>query len=153
MASEYSKLFMESSKSVESEGKWGTGEVGFDAIQLNSSVLTEDVPELVITTKIKAKKNVDMITCGFSIKNAAGVPVLGTNNVMQGQSFGVTTDETVTLVWKVPNIFSDGSYDIAFALEGDGVVFDWRDEELSFDVRLQDRTSFMLTPPIVLERE
>lgn len=162
VATAYSKMFIQSSKGKEgaksknkdNSKRWGNGDLQFNNISLKKKTLSGENKELVLETEIRAVNDIDSVTVGFYIKNANGMPIVGTNNqILNIRLRNMSAGDTRKLVWRVPNIFSEGGFDITLALEGDASISDWWEDALHFEVLLENRTPYVVSPKIALEYE
>jgi ABC-2 type transport system ATP-binding protein len=163
IAKQYNRLFMdrqdEADKEQGGKRRWG------DQAALVSSCKTDkksyqggedETVELTVTVTAKeaVKHNVAI---GFLIKNATGVSVLGTNTYEQHQQLGeLQKGESVTVRWRVPNVFGDGKYlvDAAVTSTDGSLNHDWREEVASFRVYRNEYSPYLITPtlPMTIER-
>lgn len=162
VATAYSRMFVKGEDDEKNTGKdkkaaskrWGTGEIQFEKVSLEKKNLSDNDENLVLRTKVKANKNVDRIIVGFYIKNTNGALVLGTNNqILNIRLKDIQVDETRELTWIIPNIFSEGGYDITLALEADATTSDWWEDVLHFETFLEHRTPYIVSPKVKLEQK
>jgi ABC-2 type transport system ATP-binding protein len=155
----YSRMFIEQSASssekdkvkVDDKARWGDRSVLYSKVGLSTGVLS-DQKDLVLTLTANAKKNIDGVIFGFSIKNSAQQIILGTNSQLKRQKVKQLQEgEKVTISWLIPNIFSDGQYVVDSAITlTNGVVCDWWEAAASFTVAKEDHASYLTEPDINL---
>jgi len=154
IAAEYTKLFLEKEDkqlaSLNSGKRWGTGAARYDKVTLENRMI-DLKQELKFSAKVKFNKEVESPIYGYSVKNAAGEYIIGTNTKIKKvqTSSRVDKDET-TIEWTVPNIFADGKYYISVAVgAGDGVTtLDWWEECAAFVVVREERTPYIVNPEV-----
>lgn len=162
IATQYSKMFIESSEEDEepeedlsdlkgSGKRFGNGKVKFSAPKIEKNVLSDDDASLVISTTVTVKHDIDDMVVGFSVEDAAGEQICGTNTQIKGLSFrNLKAGEEKKITWTCPNIFADGTHAIALAAHSaDGVSFyDWWENATRFKVKKTEKTAFKITPKI-----
>lgn len=156
IATAYKKLFQQESDAeevaVESE-RWGDKTVVISNPKLSTKQLADNDEELVLTFSAKATKQVDSPIFGFSITSPSGGTLLGTNNEIKQQRIrSMNEGEKVNFIWKIPNVFSDGTHFInldATHSSGTTVADRW-DNVLSFKVNKTEKTPYVTTPNIHL---
>lgn len=164
VATAYSRMFIEGTRatvtSKTSRGndkkskRWGTGEIQFKTVSLHKDNISDDDDELILKMRIKANKDIDSIVVGFYIKNTNGSLVLGTNNqILNFRIRHMELGEHKDFVWRIPNVFSEGGYDITLALEGEATTSDWWEDALHFETFLERRTPYIVSPRIILEQK
>lgn len=154
VASKYTRMFMEEAKvdgdkEGEGERRWGDGVVTFTKVSVPKKVTADS--DLSFSFVAKAQKDTKGLTFGFLIKNAAGAHILGTNTrIKQLPTTDLKEGEEVEIRWSVPNIFNDGVHyiDPAIVYRGDVQVADWWEEAGSFMSAREERTPYLVNPPI-----
>jgi len=167
VAKEYTKLFLpdrlqareieemnKSAKRGETGRKWGTGGVDMTKLALSKKMFQNDDKEISLTYTIKASKDFsDEIIPGFTIKDAKGDPIFGTNTDIlftKNKKITISAAKDVTTTWTFPNIFNEGKYTVEPAvLSGsNGVTLQWWDEAITFRVINEKSTPYPVTPEI-----
>lgn len=162
VASAYSRMFIKDAKEATSGNKknkkktkrWGTGEIQFEKVSLQKETITDEDDELVLKTRLKANSDIDSILVGFYIKNSSGGFVIGTNNqILNFRIKHMEKNETKDFVWHIPNIFSQGGYDITLDVEGESSISDWWEDALHFEAYPEQTTPYVVSPRIRLEHK
>ncbi len=157
VASQYTRLFNATPKDNDTPEKeavkkrWGSGVVSFTEAYLSPSTLTDDQNEAMLHMSFKADKPSEDLVVGFRLKNNSGQSLLGTNNKIERLRLPkLQAGQTKNLAFSIPNILSEGEYDIDIALEsnGGGIVCDWWEDALRLIVRRQNRSHYIITPNI-----
>ncbi len=157
VAEAYIKMFAQENSSettnLDKENRWGNGKITYEAPVLSSKKLTNE-PSIAVSIKLKAAESVDDPVLGFSVKNAAGVNIFGTNtHIKKSDIKHLDKNDVIELTWVLPNIFSDGSYSIGLAAVNiDGVeTYDWWDDAGEFKVVKEEMTPYIVGPDIQLK--
>lgn len=162
VATSYTRMFMEQEEPADEvetkDRRWGDNALTFTDVKVLPKRVTPEDKEVVISMRAVAKQDVKDPLFGFLIKNAAGIQITGSNNDIERQSIGaLRKDESVDIIWTVPNVFNDGVHfiDPAIVYKGGHQVADWWEEATSFKVFREDKTSYVIRPEIqlVMKRE
>ena len=154
VATKYTRMFIEDAttdnakESNKNKNRWGTGELKFTSPKI---VVNDDFIE--INAEAKAKEKVENVNLGFSISDAAGQKLMGTNSVIKKKKIPkIAKGATVEVKWKFQNILRDGEYfvDLA-AVNTNNTVWDWWEESAMFRVRKEESTIYSVHPNIELE--
>mgnify|MGYP001088018440 CR=1 FL=1 len=116
--------------------------------------ITNDDKTFSITTTATMRQDVENPIVGFSIKNASGTQLLGTNNKIKKQNLPVMkAGDKVTVTWTVPNVFTDGKHyvDVAIIYKDGTAVADWWEEAAVFNALQEEKTPYVVAPPIELK--
>lgn len=164
VAKEYIKLFLpdayEAEKRAEVEslrkkdkGKWGTGGIDIEKVTVHHNVLSSKHADQVIDVKLRILRPInEKIVPGMIIKNQADQVLLGTNNVIlkQPSKSSFKEGESVTVSWKIPNIFNEGTYifEPAISSPDDSILYQWWDEAVKFEVVNEHRTPYLVAPKV-----
>ncbi len=153
-AEKYVKLFnTQSSERTEVQEKnderWGdkTAEVTGIEVKVKQSAIT-------ISMEVLFREKFSDPIIGFVIKNSSGEVVCGTNNRIVKKRFNdADPEDTISLQWHIPNIFSDDSYSVEVAVtHHDGVTqADWWHDAATFDIRNTESTPHIVSPKVLLE--
>lgn len=155
VAAAYTRMFVEQAESADDRQskRWGDRIALFDSVSLSSKKITNSDKTFSITTKATMQQDLENPILGFSIKNASGVQLLGTNNKIKKQDIPfLKAGDTVSVTWTVPNIFTDGKHyvDIAIIYRDGTMVADWWEEAASFNALQEEKTPYVVAPPIEL---
>lgn len=161
IAGRYSRLFIEEDYNDEddqqTDNRWGDGRIKFTTVKLLSPRnLTDKDGPLKFSAEFIAKKDIETIVTGSSITNSAGQEVCGTNTEHQRVKIeNLKKGAKAIIYWEYPNIFTDGSYAINVTLHGSNseATADWWNNALSFRVRKEEKSPFVVTPDIKLKVE
>ena len=167
VAKEYTKLFLpdlhqqqevedmrKSAKKGETGRKWGSGGVDITNLSMSKKMFENDDKNITLSYTIKASKDFsDEIIPGFTIKDAKGDPIFGTNTDIlftKNKKISITSEKDITTTWSFPNIFNEGKYTVEPAvLSGsNGVTLQWWDEAITFRVINEKSTPYPVTPEI-----
>lgn len=162
IATQYSKMFIEDENDEEAEDlselkgsgrRFGNGKASLSKPILNKSLLSEEERAIELSTTIEMKQDIDDLVIGFSIEDAAGFPVCGTNTQVKGISLkNLKKGEKKKITFVCPNIFADGRHTITVAAHSaDGVsYYDWWENAGQFRVKKIEKTDFKITPAIAV---
>lgn len=167
VAKEYTKLFLpdihqmqeveamrKSAKKGGTGHKWGSGGVGMTNLSMSKKMFENNDKSITLSYTIKASKDFsDEIIPGFTIKDAKGDPIFGTNTDIlftKNKKINITSEKDITTTWTFPNIFNEGKYTVEPAvLSGsNGVTLQWWDEAITFRVINEKSTPYPVTPEI-----
>jgi ABC-2 type transport system ATP-binding protein len=155
----YNRMFMEEgiaeSKVSADANRWGSGQVIFEHVKVHPTKLI-DQKELVVETVAHAKSAAEDAVFGFSISNAAGQLLLGTNSQLKGEPpITMKVGDRRAVTWKVPHIFNDGEHFITLAIvKGSSVeTYDWWEEAGRFTVLKEEHNPYPVNPPIEMHIE
>ena len=149
----YRKLFNDeispdSTKNPDSNDvdRWGTGKL----VAKNSKInLSEDY--LTLTSFFTATVDLPAPILGFTILGPSG------NNILEGNTLRkkyktrqLKKGEAVEIIWKIPNIFSAGKYDISVACCNESATefYDWLNKAASFTITREGSTAGVVDPPL-----
>jgi len=167
VAKEYTKLFLpdiheaqeieemqKSAKKGATGGKWGAGGIDIAELSVSKKMFKNTDKDIALSYTIKASVGfADEIVPGFTIKDAKGDPIFGTNTDIlfsKNKKITISSDKDITTTWSFPNIFNEGKYTIEPAvLSGsNGVTLQWWDEAITFRVINEQSTPYPVTPDI-----
>lgn len=150
IAQEYQKLFAANNEdevqSSEDEDVWGEGGI---IIEKTKVLLTNDF--LHVTTTYKATKDLPAPVYGFTLHNKAGTNVLEANTIKEKiKTAPVSQSERIIVEWKIPNILSDGSYNLSVACCDQSVThfYTWQNNAAIFKVDKYQNTAGVVSPEI-----
>lgn len=152
VAQEYLKLFNEQKKVKiydSKDDRWGNGWVEYDSIDV---AVKKDKIEIKLL--LTSNRSTDQLVYGVRVRTAEGSEVMGTNTrLSQRKTYKLKAGEKSEIVWKLPNILSDGQYYIEPAIVvGDGAtVCDWWDKAALFEIRKAYSTGYLVSPKISFE--
>lgn len=156
VAAAYTRMFVEQTdaSTTKQSKRWGDSMAAFDSVAVSSKKLTNADSTLSITTQATIKQDIVNPVMGFSIKSASGTQLLGTNNKIKKQDLpDLKAGDRVTFTWTVPNIFMDGKHyvDAAIIYRDGSSVADWWEEAATFTVLQEEKTPYVVAPPIKLD--
>lgn len=156
VSASYSRMFMEDSniddKTVDSTKRWGDESIKYETISVSKHSI-KDEKNITIKLTARAARTVERPVFGFVIKNAAHVQVLGTNTQIKRHVIEkLEAGESIVVEWIIPNIFNDGKYfiDPAIVYKNGSQIADWWEEAANFTVLVEDKTPYIISPPISL---
>jgi ABC-2 type transport system ATP-binding protein len=154
----YTRMFMEQAEDAgdapaQNSKRWGDGVAKYGKVSLSKRLLTSDDKTMTLRVTATILKDIDNPLVGFSIKNASGVQVLGTNNQIKKVPIeGLKAGQRLDVTWTIDNIFGEGRHyvDCAFVHHDGSSVADWWEEAAQFNVINEEKTPYMVSPPISL---
>lgn len=145
----YTRLFQgENADSIqEDKSRYGDGRA-----KMRKPLCKISEKDINISFIIEAVSDVNDPVFGFTIKNAAGTAILGTNTNMlrYGKIGKLTKGLTAEVAWTLPNILKDGyhSVDIA-AVDADGVtIIDWWEAAAELSIKKDNSSPYLVSPDI-----
>jgi len=146
----YGKLFAASDdgRSVSvGQKRWGDQMAVAQKVTLNSQYTKSDAV-IKLNIDVRAIKDVENVSIGFTVKNKAGQSLLGTNTkIVNGEYFSIHKGELKTIEWEFPNIFNDGNYYIEPAVVYNyDTIADWWEEAAQFTVIDTKKTPHLVNP-------
>ena len=158
IANSYSKMFIDESKEILQESKsgkhWGDKTLNYTKVKISPTKVTSDTTHIVLKCRAIANYDTENPLFGFSIKNASGVNILGTNTMLDGQNIEhLNKGDVVELEWTIPNVFNDGIHyvDSAIVYKGGIDTADWQEEAQVFRVLRPDSTPYLVSPKLNLK--
>jgi ABC-type multidrug transport system ATPase subunit len=154
VADAYTRMFIHKSNdssAQQSDTRWGDQSIVFSDLELSHSTITDKEKELLITVKATAKKSIDSPIFGFSISAPNGMNIIGTNTKLRRVEVkNMKKDETLSVTWRIPNIFSEGIHylNLAAVYDSGTSTADWWDEATQFKVVKQEKNPYIVTPEI-----
>ncbi|MES2876033.1 MAG: ABC transporter ATP-binding protein [Patescibacteria group bacterium] len=147
----FSRIMHEDEQNQEDKDpkRWGSGHMKADKPKV---VLDNDF--LTISSAYKAKRDIPAPILGFTIYGPAGNNVLENNTDREKVTTkSMKRGDAAEIVWKIPNIFVNGTYSISVAACDESKIdfYDWFNEAASFTVN-KDATGGIVNPPIVVEK-
>ena len=137
-------------------GKWGVGGVDIVNLSLDKKVYQRDDAYILIEFTTKSINGFsDEIIPGVTIKNEKGEPVCGTNSqilLSQKKKVILESGSKIHTVWKVPNIFNEGTFYVEPAVISmtTSETLQWWDDAIVFKVINEEKTPYMVAPKIEL---
>ncbi len=152
---EYTRLFMvrEDSNDEQGEDKNRWGDRAATVTNMHTKVTDKAIE---IHQTITAGVDMEQPIVGFRIRDASGKEITGTNTrVEQQQLPDLIKGQSLKLVWRLPNILSDGQYTIDPAvLHIDGLtVADWWDDALQLRIKKSRHLPYAVDPSFELKVE
>jgi ABC-2 type transport system ATP-binding protein len=153
IAAAYIKLFndidTEEKTQANNSKRWGDNTIHYD--KPKTTLVGGEFGQVKVSVVVHILADLEAPIFGFSVSDAAGVGILGTNTrIKQQRLTSVKSGETIELEWEFNNLLADGLYTVDLtAHHADGVqVYDWWEEATSFRVKKEERTAFPVTPDI-----
>jgi len=151
ISQQYLKLFTDSQdQGPASAGKrWGDRAVVIESVEASAGTNS-----IVINEVLKVRTNIVNPIAGIRIRSSAGQEITGTNTKIEQQNLGrLRKGQTIKLQWRIPNVFSDGTYfvDPAVVCEDGVTVCDWWDEATSFIIKKMRRLPYNIDPGFQVE--
>lgn len=151
-ASEYTKMFIEKVADTSENAttrRWGDGAVQYSKIDA-PKVLRSD-KDLVFKVTAVARTDIEKPIFGFLIRNGSSAHILGTNTQIKHKTITrMRAGESLTIEWRIPNIFNDGLHyiDPAAVYKGGTQVGDWWEDAASFQSLKEERTAYLVNPDV-----
>lgn len=136
---------------IPEEKRWGDGSV---TIKIISATVNKD--EVTISQMVHINKVLDGCIAGIRIKDSTGNHITGTNTKLEHQIIkNLEVGKKVKIVWRLPNIFSDGNYiiDVAVTHMDEITVCDWWDDAKQFTVQKNRTLPYAIDPGFDLSVE
>ncbi len=159
-ANRYKQLFIdefnEAETDDESSVRWGEGLVRYTDVKVSPKKVTGDVEKIELVCKATSSVDVRNLIFGFSVTDALGNNLLGTNTeISNSKKYSLKSGQTVSLTWQIPNIFNDGKHHMNVAIvDSTGVItYDWWDEACSFVVLTKRKTPYLVNPKVKLSSD
>lgn len=151
VATKYSKMFIEErmdkdKKEAQTSSRWGDKSIAYESV--NVTVANDKVK---VKCTAKASKKLDDVVFGYSISNASGQALLGTNTeLLKKKNHSIEKGQKIVVSWEFDNIFNDGTYFVnpAIVYNNGSITADWWDEASSFEVLKEHRTPYPINPTI-----
>ncbi len=157
IAEKYAKLFLEESigeaaKEARQElgdaDRWGT-RVGLLAGPfLSAQVMDERTKFIEFGAKVKADAAIEGLILGFRISDDTGRAIIGTNTqLLHEKPLSLESGSEYVFTWRVPNIFSNGNYEIGMAAVtyNDESLDEWN-AAIKFKVIKTTKTPYIVAP-------
>lgn len=149
IAEKYLKLFSKNSqqfdnKKSQNSNRWGDGSVISEDISM-----AVEMDSISINQNIKVNNELKGFVAGFRLRDSAGKEITGTNTKIEGVKLPILiSGSQASIVWKFPNILSEGNYTVDLAiLHADAVtVADWWDEAVKFNVSRARHVPYSIYP-------
>jgi ABC-2 type transport system ATP-binding protein len=152
IASKYTKMFFDEAKKNQSDTNERSERWGTRAVLYKKPTVSIDENEITISVQAEVKQAVSHANFGFSIKDSTDQILMGTNSqIKKIQIEDLPKGASITLTWKVPNIFRDDTYGLNVAvIDNNGEVWDWWEDAASFKVFKEEKTPYKINPDIDL---
>lgn len=155
IAQEYQRLFNEEAEKSESEDdtpdlgdRWGEGDLVATSV---STAQTSKEVELTVT--YEAKKPVTDPVYGFTIYGPSGINIFeGNTKRLKHKTKSLKIGESVDIVWRVPNIFTEGKHSVSVACCDESLnhFYDWLNGAVTFNIHREYGTAGVTDPPIAI---
>lgn len=149
VSQEYAKLFIDNinDKGTKTgEDRWGSGDV--KTVSASFDVSKEIIQ---IEQNVKNISQQRKVIVGIKINDSEGKGIAGTNTKIEGISpVDIAHNENITIIWELPNIFSDGLYtlDTAVASENGTDMLDWWNDAAKILIKKKRRLPYPIDPGI-----
>lgn len=148
IAREYLRLFSDNTveQTAENKVRWGSK----DAVYVEAKTTRNDGAYHLIL-KAQAANHIEKPSFGFLVKSEDGTAVLGTNTQIKNvQITALQAQQEVSLVWVIPDVFSNGKHtiDIAITSPNGTEVYDWWEGATQFQVKGKDKTPYLISPEL-----
>jgi ABC-type multidrug transport system ATPase subunit len=158
VATAYTRMFIDQNNNTQNSEerdnkRWGDGLAVYENIAIQKRVTDKD-DNIKISVTATIKKNINNPVFGFSIKNAGDTQILGTNSQIKQQKMAsLKSGDEVKITWSMPNVFNEGTHyvDAAIVHHDGSDVADWWEEAAVFEVVREERTPYIVSPPVALE--
>lgn len=154
IANKYSQLFID--KDSDSNGepiieskdgkRWGNGKIAMRDVKIR---IVGD--ELIVSAQADVKEELDGVMYGLHIASQDGSEITAMNNRMINERDlkDLHKGSSVSITWKMLNIFNDGKYFITLTLVDEaGIAFDWYGDAAAFTVKRSKRSTTAVLPPV-----
>lgn len=158
-ASRYSKMFIESAQQRDGDKevlRWGDESITYTDVSLSTKTLKDGNKELVVDLTAEAHRAINDPVLGFVVKNAAKANIMGTNTQIEGIKVpSLESGEKLRISWTLPHIFNDGVhyFEPAIVHRGRTQVADWWEEAAKFTVFKEQKTPYIVNPPLGINIE
>jgi hypothetical protein len=128
--------------------RWGNGDVFVDSVKT-----TLEGDEVVVKVIAKVDRPVDKLVYGLHIMGQDGAEITAMNNRMihAPDIEGLQTGQKVELIWRILNIFNDGTYNVMLTLIDDVAnTLDWFVKADKFTVQRLERSTTAVLPPVTV---
>lgn len=157
IAQKYSQLFASPTDLRRKSGvRWGDGGVAIESVTTAKKLFSEDDEYIDFTVKIRSDQDVsEDVRVGVLVKNHANQNITGTNSEKLGQSLTFDRkDQTISVHWKVRNIFKSGTYSITIAVESySGKTYDWWNDSTQFETTTEYSVPYIVQPTMKVNIE
>ena len=157
IATQYLKLFNPTNNNKEKankETRWGDKKITINKSAVTPVSLSDQDGVFKLVVDYKVNEKIESPIFGFRIKGPSGDPILGTNTFLLGLNTDHLTDNKAgSIVWEIPNLFSNGKFNIDLAIShSDGITqCDWWEDALSFAVYKTQPSPYVVNPLIGVE--
>lgn len=154
IAARYDRLFVqEVAEEQLAEGvRWGSGQVRIASVALKKKILHHDDRALEFTVTLEGVGENEQLMTGFTVKNATGQPIHGTNTwIKQVELPSLAEGKTCSVTWHCPNIYTAGKFYLdIFTYGGGNVVYEAWEDAAAFMVERKQRQPFAIDPDVTL---
>lgn len=149
VASSYTKMFTPSAVEADAgkQKRWGDKNAKIDKPKVEVG-RNHDVS---ISYEVEGESEV---ICGFSVRNAAGENILGTNSKILRKKF-IATKPSKAVQFAFKDVLNDGEYSVDLALISTDkiTVHDWWEGALLFNIKKDSHTNYKVAPPITFKED
>lgn len=158
VASRYVRLFNVAPDDTDDdkggERRWGDKRVQFTRAEIVPAKIDDSKKEALLKVEFAAHEIAKNLVVGFRLKSKNGQSLLGTNTKIERITIpSVSKGDIRQLTYHIPNILSEGNFDIDIAIESDGggTVCDWWEDALTLSVRRQNKSHYIVSPKIKVD--
>jgi len=121
----------------------------FEHAFINKNKFIDKDSEIIVSARIVAKATHNNLVTGYRVRNSAGQTVNETNTSLEKiKNLEVHSESSLEIEWKIPNIYSDGTYTVDLYLYGaKNQLYDNWDEAIEFEVRRPEARGFIVKIP------
>lgn len=150
VANQYSDLFLgDVTESVEGTG--AAGRRGTHGLKYEEPAIDVSENEIIVKVDIIAKIDVEKVLYGIHVSSSDGTELTAVNNrlINVKDIVNVKSGETISVEWRIQNIFNDGKYFITLSLADPvSLTFDWYADAAIFRIKRKERSTTAILPPI-----
>lgn len=149
VAQHYQRLFNtneDASEDLKKGDRWGVG--GISAKEVKATLAAN---KLKLEVHYVVTKNLEPPVFGFTIYGPSGVNILESNTMRKKvDTKALKKGDKLTLVWEVPRIFADGTYNVSVACCDRSLqrFYDWFNNGASFTVKNEFSTAGLVDPSV-----
>jgi len=158
VADAYSNLFLEESNErdlnkLKSEKRIGDGTVVIKEVNLDKASYSDKDTTLDLTITVESRDDPSQLMVGFAVRNSEGLIIHSSHT----WDFGIvlpqlTSGETLTTSWRLPNIYEDGLHTIDIYSQGSNhIVYDKIEDAISFRSKRLHRSGALVTVPVKVD--
>lgn len=151
VAARYKKLFSEENNTHIKENKQENNRWGSQALKYTKTSVRVLGEAIEIEANVSADEDISGPLLGFTIKDNKGRAITGTNTkIVKKQVEIVKKGAQAHFVWKIPNIFVNGRYEVDITAENTAgsITYDWWESAASFVIEKETSSPYVVSPNI-----